>query len=66
MKERKFTIDGRELSGGFYHDFAKAIHSGLPLPVQPAEVLQVMEVIEAVRHADSLHRHARTTAVARQ
>ena len=59
MKESKFTIDGKELSFGFYRDFAKAIHSGMPLSVQPAEVMQVMEVIEAVRHSDSLHRHVR-------
>jgi len=42
-----------ELSSGFYDEFVKALQAGTPLPVQPDQVLRVMEVIEAVRSSDA-------------
>jgi len=41
-----------ELSSGFYRDFLKALRAGDPLPVQPAQVLKVMKLIETVRESN--------------
>jgi predicted dehydrogenase len=42
------------LSSGFYQEFVKAARAGASLPVQPAEILQVMKVIDAVRSSNAM------------
>jgi len=52
-EETRYELPRLELSSGFYDEFVKALQAGTPLPVQPDQVLRVMEVIEAVRSSDA-------------
>lgn len=53
IQETKHELAHVELSSGYYQDFVKALHAGQPLPVKPAQVLEVMKVIEAVRQSSA-------------
>ena len=53
IEEARHELPHVELSSGFYRDFVKALQAGEPLPVQPAQVLRVMKVIEAVRESSA-------------
>lgn len=50
-QEIKIPIDQPELSRGFYQEFVKALAEGGPLPVQPSEVLKVMQLVDAMRES---------------
>jgi len=51
IQETSHELPQVEISTGYYQDFVKALSAGNPPPVQPAQVLQVMRVIEAVRQS---------------
>jgi len=48
-EQTRFDISQSELASGFYPCLAEALAEGRPLPVQPGEVLAVMELIEAIK-----------------
>jgi predicted dehydrogenase len=52
-EEIRQELPGIELSVGFYQALVKALQSGKPLPVQPAQALRVMTVMEAVRESSA-------------
>jgi predicted dehydrogenase len=52
LEETKQELPHVELSIGYYQDFLRSLQRGDPLPVQPAQVLRVMRLIEAVRESD--------------
>jgi scyllo-inositol 2-dehydrogenase (NADP+) len=53
IRETRHDLPKVEISTGYYEDFVKALSAGNPLSVQPAQVLQVMRVIEAVRRSSA-------------
>jgi predicted dehydrogenase len=53
IQETRRELPKVEISTGYYPDFVKALSAGDPLPVQPAQALQVMQVIEAVRRSSA-------------
>ena len=53
IRETRHELPKVEISTGYYEDFVKALSAGNPLPVQPAQVLQVMRVIKAVRRSSA-------------
>jgi len=53
IQEIRHELPKVEISVGYYQDFVKALSAGNPLPVQPAQVLQVMRLIEALRQSSA-------------
>jgi scyllo-inositol 2-dehydrogenase (NADP+) len=51
-REKRYDIEQPELSEGFYSDFAAALRSGEPLPVQEDQILGVMRLMDAVRESN--------------
>ena len=50
-RETRYDIEQPELSEGFYSEFAAALRSGEPLPVQAEQVLGAMRLMDAVRES---------------
>lgn len=53
IQETSHELPTVEISTGYYPAFVKALSAGNPLPVQPAQVLQVMRLIESVRRSSA-------------
>ncbi|MBN2551678.1 MAG: Gfo/Idh/MocA family oxidoreductase [Spirochaetales bacterium] len=53
IEESRHELPRIEISTGYYPALVEALQSGAPPPVQPDQVLRVMEVIEAVRKSSS-------------